>query len=150
MSDSSPTFYLGAVAGQSPLLIAYIAGMILVISRWRNHPRPSKLAFFGLATLFLNVVVMELIYRLGFEHLTRNRGWNPFTVIWIENFVRCAVTAVGILLLLFAVYTSRLPQAARRAERVRDMDFPFDRPSRPFPKAVPVEERESAIRERKE
>jgi len=150
MSDSSLTFYLGTVAGQSPLLIAYIAGMVLVLSRWRNHPRPSKFAFFGLATLFLNVVAMELIYRLGFEHLTLNRGWNLFTVIWIENFVRSAVTAVGILLLLFAVYTSRLPQAARRAERVRDLEFPFDVPKRPMPAPVPIEEMDLSIRERKE
>ena len=136
---------------QVPLFLVCIGGMILIIRRWRDHPRPSKYAFVGLSALLINPLITPVIYRSLFQLLFR-MGWRPSLdfIMWSADFVQYTITAVGIVLLLIAVYTARLPHAARRAERVRDMDFPFDEPKRPLPRPAPVIDPDMKIRERKE
>jgi hypothetical protein len=131
-------------------LIVYIAGTILVLMRWRNHPRPSKMALAGLLVLIFNTVVMSFVREWILDQYYSGH-WSSYAgALGILGIVRYAIIAAGIALLLFAVYTSRLPQAARRAERVRDMDFPFAEPKLPLREAIPVQDRETAIRDRKE
>jgi hypothetical protein len=145
-------FVLWDFVVQLPLWIAYLLAFILIVNHWRNHPKPTRLAAWGLMALACDIPVLSLFNRwLDYKRYSDGWGATQFGyMIWSVTFARCLFLAIGIALLLFAVYTARLPPAARRAGRVRDMDFPFDRPARPLPDRVPVEDNESAIREQKE
>jgi hypothetical protein len=102
--------------------------------------------------LIFDALVMTIAARWFVTHET-DRGWQVPQSRYIYEaieFARAVILAAGIAFLLFAVYSSRLPAAARRAERVRALDFPFDRPRQPLPEAVPVDEPDVSIRERKE
>jgi hypothetical protein len=44
------------LVGQSPLLLAYVAGLVVCAMRWNRYPRPAQLAFLG--TLFLLIAAV--------------------------------------------------------------------------------------------
>ncbi|HLW68243.1 MAG TPA: hypothetical protein VKS79_23200 [Gemmataceae bacterium] len=141
--------YFWDLAVQIPLLTVYIVGIVLVAVNWRTHPRPSRLAFLGIIALIFNALIVTLVIRWVSYYEAHSLAWNTRIGYMFWSIVRCAISAVGLCLILFAVYTARLPQAARRAERVRDFDFPFDQPPRRLPEAVPVDDPDTSIRERK-
>jgi hypothetical protein len=155
MNSGNPLmeFVLWDFAVQLPIWIAYLLAIILIVTHWRNHPRPTRLAAWGLMALALDIPVLSLFNRwLDYKRYSESWSTTQFGyMVWSVTFARCLFLAIGIALLLFAVYSSRLPAAARRAERVRDLDFPFEQPKRPSAPAAPVEVAPNAgIRERKE
>jgi hypothetical protein len=103
--------------------------------------------------LIFNTLVMSLVSR-WMAQLEYQQSWNRsqadniFTALAI---VRYAITAGGIALILFAVYSARSGPPVRRTEPMRDRDFPFDRPRRPVSDVLPAGEApDRGFRERKE
>jgi hypothetical protein len=137
---------------QLPIWVVLIGGIIFIVVRWRRHPVPSKLSLFALLVLIFNLTIWPIVryWIWSQQYEAGGTSSDAALVLGALTFVSYGFWAAGITLLLLAVYSSRLPQAARRAERVRDLEFPFDRPNRPSPDAVPVEARDTAIRERKD
>jgi hypothetical protein len=146
------TNFLTNLPLQLPIWFVLIGGIIFIGLRWRRHPVPSKFTLFGLLVLIFNLTIWPIVghWIWDQQYERGGSGSDAALVHGAVTFVSYGFWATGIALLLFAVYSSRLPHAARRAERVRHLDFPFDQPKRPQPAAIPVEERESAIRERKD
>jgi len=147
------TDYLGDIAAALPLWMVYIGGIIFVAKRYRAHRRPSLLAMLALVILILTALVAPLAGRLVIHRQIRG-GWNDSqteTMLSVVGFVGYTFTAAALALLLFAVYSARSPLSMRRAERVRDQDFPFDRPKRYPDDILPATEApDTSIRERKE
>jgi hypothetical protein len=155
MTSSNPMLssYLANLAFGIPFLLFCIVGVILVALRWRDHPGPSRLALIALIVLLFNAVVMPFasswlansILEQGFTVARLSASLKVIAV------VRNLLLAIGLGLLLLAVYIGRSAVYQSRAERVRDQDFPFDRPRRYPEEVLPANDApDTSIRERKE
>jgi len=144
--------YLGDLAFQIPLLVVFVIGFVMVLSNYRRYPRPSLLALLGLIALLFNSLIMALVSRSIIQNQAA-QGWSAAQVGYYLSslgFVRYAMSAIGIGLLLFAVYSARYSPPVRRAERVRDRDFPFDCPGRAAADVLPTSNvPDTGIREQK-
>lgn len=62
MEASQITRVVGELAQQLPSLITLLVCMVVVITRWKRHPKVSLLALIGLSLLFLHGPIFILIY----------------------------------------------------------------------------------------
>lgn len=105
--------FLGA---QIPEMVVLFLGMVLAVAKWRQHPRPSLLAFLGFGTLL--VVSIGGISALIFVPVFFPNGNHAHLMVgvWVG---RSVLYATGFALLLGAIYVAchprRLPPPFRPA-----------------------------------
>src|SRR5688572_17675937 len=105
---SSPyTPYFAILIGQSPMLLAYVAGLVVCVTRWNRYPRPAQLAFLGTAFLLIVSVAHPLINLA----ITTNFRGNPVAqtgqIMAVTGLIASIVRMTGFLFLLGAVFIHR-------------------------------------------
>ena len=66
---------LTAIAMTIPMIIVWLIGIVLALSRWRRHPRVSQFALVAFALMIGATVVIRALY-LWLPIVMRNRGWS--------------------------------------------------------------------------
>jgi hypothetical protein len=66
---------LTAIAVTIPMIIVWVIGIVLALSRWRRHPRVSQLMLTALALMIGATVVIRALYA-WLPIAMRNRGWS--------------------------------------------------------------------------
>lgn len=117
-----PTYqFLKSLLIQSPLLVAYLIGAVLILVRWGRHPGASLLAFLGVG-LYAFLVVLRSADIFLFEAM---EGENSLFIYRIVAFAFNVLEAGAFVLLLMAVFSGRSasqrPQQ-RPTTRRRDED----------------------------
>jgi hypothetical protein len=96
--------FLKLLAGQFPSLLAYVAGMILVVTYWRRCPLPALLTLLAL-TLKLAATLLVIACFMVFRE-TQSR-----TLFDVVIFFGNSLHMVGYGLLLAAVFVGRTAKA---------------------------------------
>jgi hypothetical protein len=65
---------LGAIAISTPVIIAWVIGIILALSRWRRHPQVSRFALIAFAISIVNLIVNRFI-SIWAPMTMRDNGW---------------------------------------------------------------------------
>jgi hypothetical protein len=94
------------------MLIVCVIGMILTLNAWRRYPRASRLAFFGLLLILLNVVGSALWFAFLTGPGRPGPAINLGTWLTVSSLVFAFLQAGGIGLLLAAVFAGREQQLA--------------------------------------
>ncbi len=105
-------FLSNAVRGlgiRLPYILICVAGLVVALMRWSRHPRTSLLALLGSATLLLSSLATIVVYDLVSLAINRwamamERAETLFTA---TSFVAFTVDAIGVALLLVAVFRER-------------------------------------------
>jgi membrane-bound metal-dependent hydrolase YbcI (DUF457 family) len=94
---------------QLPVLVACVAGLIVVVASWKKSPSASLWAVLGfalaLALCFLVPLGQQILWRFmqDAEVVTRAKATSALGFLW------SMLRAVTYVLLLIAVYTGRRP-----------------------------------------
>jgi hypothetical protein len=102
---------------RSPVLLVYLLGIIIALVRYRRHPKVSTLALVAMVGLFLQAVIMPLVYRfpLFLPGLFSGPGsWIDETVLKIMSFGNSCLEAVFLFILFLAVFAGRSKQLGIR------------------------------------
>ena len=103
--------YLSVLLSNGPTIAVYLVGILIALAKWSRYPGPSALAFFGsLALLASRLVFTSLFFWL--PGVMRQRGWAASQVHGLYTVLgtgQSLLSAVGVGLLLMAVYRSREP-----------------------------------------
>ena len=101
---------------RSPVLLVYLLGIIIALVRYRRHPKVSTLVLVAMVGLFLQALIMPLVYRfpLFFPGLLGPGSWIDETVLRIISFSNSCLEAVLLLLLFLAVFAGRNKQLGIR------------------------------------
>src|SRR5690242_8194594 len=109
MGDNLAADLLAAYAVQLPLLAVYLVGLGVALARWRRHPRVSLVAAAGLLVL-LAAAASEPMVTLWLPRALIHQGRDIAevgSVMRKAESARYAVAAVGMVLLLMAVFAGR-------------------------------------------
>ena len=112
MNNYSP-FILNALAEASPLLVAYLTGMILAFIYWRRYPIPSLLCLLASAVLFVTTVSQPFVTIYLFNEFVARGHWSMSDFLATVAFVGSGLRALAVGLLLGAVFSGR--RAAKTA-----------------------------------
>lgn len=83
------TTSIAAMASLIPMIIVWVIGVALALSRWRRHPRVSLFALIAFLTLIGVTVIVRAVY-IWLPVAMRDHGWSTSEVGTI-------FTAVGIV-----------------------------------------------------
>jgi hypothetical protein len=106
------------VLRDSPLLFVYFAGVVWALLTWSRHPGVSLLAALGLAILALTGIVWPFLYQIvpalyPADAVTGPSGLDEeprgIVVFKLLGLVHSVVDAGAMLLVIFAVFSSRRP-----------------------------------------
>jgi hypothetical protein len=70
---------LGAIAISTPVIIVWLIGIVLALSRWRRHPQVSRLALIALAISIVNLIVNRFI-SIWAPLTMRDNGWTTYQI----------------------------------------------------------------------
>jgi hypothetical protein len=118
MGDNLAADLLAAYAVQLPLFAVCLVGLGVALARWRRHPRVSLAAAAGLLVL-LAAAAAEPVVTLWLPRALIHQGRHIAEVgpvMQKAEAARYAVAAVGVVLLLMAVFAGRPRGGAGGAE----------------------------------
>lgn len=94
---------------QSPVLLVYLAGMVLAFVNWHRSPSTGMLVLFGTGLLMFSAVSWPFVFQYVIQ--TRaDSGWDPARVGAIMSgmgFVSSLFRAVGVALVLGGAFVGR-------------------------------------------
>lgn len=102
---------LRMLAGSLPMLVAYAAALIIVITRWRVAPRVSMLALCGVLLGLFLIVAMPFVYT--YLSRTLSSGGSSSSTMSISSvyavvgFVTSFIHALSFGFLFLAIYKDR-------------------------------------------
>jgi hypothetical protein len=111
--------FLAQLAGQTPILLVYLVGMILALVFWRRCPGPCVLTVVAAGLLFVTTLVQPFL----FHYLVRVRaehGWGDEKLGWlllVNALFGGVFRAVAFGLLLAAVFIGRKGAPQTRPNR---------------------------------
>lgn len=121
MTSTSSTSELTALLLMSvwsaPFLIIYVAGALLSLSRWRQYPTASRLAFLAFIGFLFRVLLGVVRNWLTLQH--GKAGWSTMAHVrnmGIINTIDIVVGVIGWILLLIAFYKRTDPPMFHGAE----------------------------------
>ena len=97
---------LSALATSTPVIIVWVIGIALALSRWRRHPRVSQFALIAITISIVNLVVTRFL-GIWAPLAMRDSGWTAtqmgtiFSAIWI---ISALIGAVAWALVLCAIF----------------------------------------------
>jgi hypothetical protein len=97
---------LTAIAMATPVIIVWVIGIILALSRWRRHPRASQFALIAFALMIGATVVVRALY-LWLPIAMRNHGWSTreFGTISVAiGIVSTLINAAAWALIICAIF----------------------------------------------
>jgi hypothetical protein len=101
---------------QIPLLMVYLAGMVLAVVFWGRASGPAIMTVLGCGVLITTTLVMAFVYSSMFERLREGNMTNEQFAQTMRaiGMVGSAGRAGGLLLIIIAVFTGRTrPQPER-------------------------------------
>lgn len=112
MEASQITQAVRELAQQLPSLITILVCIVVVITRWKRHPKVSLLALIGLALLFLHGPVFILIYAWVPSLLIKSTYTSEEIsyVFLVLGVIHNSIRAIAFAPLLAAIFIRR-PQA---------------------------------------
>jgi hypothetical protein len=108
MHDDDLADFLRSLVLQAPMLAVYLAAIVVLVLRWRRHPRVSVLGLLAV-TLGILLTVARAADFILFEAL---RDENADAITDVVMFLENAVEAIAFVLLLLAIVMDR-PRAPR-------------------------------------
>lgn len=109
MDDFIARFALGHLAPQAPVLLTYVAGLVLAIVYWSRYQRPCAFTLAAVIVLLVTSIGHSLFIDYLFQmRLDQRTETNRFQ--WLNNvgyFVATFLRASGFGLLLTAVFVGR-------------------------------------------
>jgi hypothetical protein len=102
-------FFLTQLLGQAPMLLAYVAGMIVALVFRRRYPRPSRITFFAMM-LFLITTLVQLFLVSYFVQASIDSGWKDEKygpIMAATGLVGSLLRVAALGLLLTAVFMGR-------------------------------------------
>lgn len=85
---------LVVIAGSTPVIIVWVIGIGLALSRWRRHPRVSQFALIAFVGMIV-VTVASRILNLWLPLMMRDRGWENVQIGQISLVVGMASTLIS-------------------------------------------------------
>ena len=93
----------------APVLLVYLAGIVLALVHWQRYPSPARFALFASAALLVVSVAQALVYHyLLMERI--ERGWTAAqagVLLAAAGFIFSLLHAAGLGLLLAGVFAGR-------------------------------------------
>ncbi|HOA23761.1 MAG: hypothetical protein WBH90_01430 [Aggregatilineales bacterium] len=108
--------FVGSLLGQLPLLLVWVAGIVVAFAQWHKHPRVSALLAGGLSILLLNALAGVVFTGYLPLALEQDGGAASVSAIIVTvNIVQNFISTVGWVLVLVAAFAARpaLPQERR-------------------------------------
>jgi hypothetical protein len=107
MSTTNWAVVFAQLAGQSPLLLVYLIGLVLCAIWWRRAPRPAMFAMIGCGVLLLTHVGVSFVQ----VYYINNRGSMPAATVGqimaAVAFGGSILRAFGFVLVLSGVFADR-------------------------------------------
>ncbi|MEW6130642.1 MAG: hypothetical protein AB1757_26665 [Acidobacteriota bacterium] len=97
------------LAGQLPILLAYLIGMILAMVFWRRYRAACRLTLIATSLLLLTSIIFPFIFQY-LNYVRVERGWDyskMSLILFMVNLLSSLLRAAGIGLLLAAVFVQR-------------------------------------------
>ena len=101
--------FLTQLLGQAPILLAYLAGVILALVFWRRCPGPAKLTFIAMLLLLITSLVHSFLFSY-FLQVRVELGWSHEQVGLIMSAIGLLASLIrvtALALLLTAVFIGR-------------------------------------------
>ena len=114
--DSSNRFFeaLWGIAVQLPSLLTMLICIVLVVIRWKRHPKVSLTLVIGLILLFLHTFVFAFIYAYVPDLFAGPVNYAALrTIISVVSFIYNSSLAIVIGILLTAVFMQRSPSSGQ-------------------------------------
>lgn len=102
-----------AYAEQLPTFVAIVAGVILAVSRWKQHPRVAMVVVVALAFLFIHQIIFTIVYVVvprwfinsaaGYEEMRKVID----RVLLVIGLISNGTAAIGFGILLAAIFMRR-------------------------------------------
>jgi hypothetical protein len=111
------------LAVQSPVLLLYVVGLVLALVFWKRSPTASICTVIGLILMLATGVVMVFLQNY-FLQARLSQHWSTFDVnraMGISNIVANLVRAIGLILILVAIFVKRASAEPPRAADYRTM-----------------------------
>ncbi|RMF33497.1 MAG: hypothetical protein D6759_06865 [Chloroflexi bacterium] len=114
--------FLTQLGGQSPLLLAYLVGIVLALVFWRRYPRPCAFTLVAMGLLVLTLLGQTFLGAYFVVYRGAGVGWGAGRVgrvLMVNTLIGSLIRALAFGLLLAAVFVGREP-----AGRVQDSERP--------------------------
>ena len=96
----------GAIATLAPIIITWVVGIVLALSRWRRHPRVSLFAIIAFFMLISARVVTRFLY-IWTPTIMRDRGWSTSelgTIFAVIGAVSALIDTAAWALVICAIF----------------------------------------------
>lgn len=107
MSTSDSVFsVLSYFLAEVPIILVWLAGIVVALLRWQRHPRVSLLTLIALIIFLFNLIIGGIL-NVQIPLILSEGGWsagNIGTFFLIKGFIQAVVAALGFGLLLFALF----------------------------------------------
>jgi len=97
---------LSAIATSTPVIIVWMIGIGLALSRWRRHPRVSQFALIAIVISFVNLVVNRFI-SIWLPLKMRDSGWTNTQIgsfFAVVGIITALISAAAWALVICAIF----------------------------------------------
>ena len=108
---------LKQLSWQTPVLLIYAVGMILALVFWKRSPAASVCSMIGFLVLLTTSIVITVAQAYFFSARIEQH-WSQFDIdrdLFTSNLIASVVRAVGVILILIAIFVKRKPAELPRA-----------------------------------
>jgi hypothetical protein len=130
-NQSYLTMFFAQIAGQAPLLLAYVVGMVVCAVCWRRASQAAMLAMLGLGIMLLTSLAVPLIQnQMILNRSSRGGSYTSLSQVFfwigmITSLLRAAAT--GLLVAGVFVGRPKYPYAAFEVQPFNPQPPPFSR-----------------------
>ncbi|MCK6625680.1 MAG: hypothetical protein L6R45_10960 [Anaerolineae bacterium] len=116
--QASSLSFVTSCLGQSPLILVWLAGLFLVVTRWERYPRVSLFLLIAILIEFV-ALMSSLFFAMGLIPWFYQQGWGAGqigTAVAASGIFHSILSAVAWGLVIFAAFGWRdnpMPQTAR-------------------------------------
>lgn len=116
MNETDDTFLftvLTQLAGQAPVLLAYLVGVILALVFWQRSPVPALLTLIAMVLFLMTTLVQSVLV----HYLVRVSADSGMTLGWMLSanaVIGSVLRAMAVGLMLAAVFTGRRSSLHRK------------------------------------
>lgn len=98
-----------SLAVRTPVVIAYIVGIIISLSTWKRNPKPSVLSLIGFLCLLFTTILGSIMNILPYLlQAGYNLTYNGIaTIHTVSGVVIAIIDAVAVALIIAAIFSNR-------------------------------------------
>lgn len=102
--NSAIVFILSQLLSQAPVLLAYLAGIVICAVLWRRAPRAALLAMLATVLMLVTLVGTSVLQSQMIMNRAPGTNYTPLAILGIAG---ALARAAAFMLLLIAVFTGR-------------------------------------------